>query len=197
LIATPAVIKSKKSLSPGVGGQYEPLNPIKSKSTIELLSHASQDVKMLNKQVERSLNQTKDYFNWLKSKPIIAPMHGLLSLASGFGARIDPFRFTPSFHSGLDFSSNFGAPFYATAKGKVIEASWHEGYGNQILIDHGDGYRTRYAHASRIYVKPGMVVEQNALLGSVGNTGRSTGPHLHYEVIRSGERMDPVKMLLK
>jgi murein DD-endopeptidase MepM/ murein hydrolase activator NlpD len=197
LIATPAAIKREKSLSSGVGGQYEPLNPIKSKSTIELLSHTSQEIKMLNKQVERSLSQTQGYLNWLKSKPIIAPMHGSLSLASVFGARIDPFRFTPSFHAGLDFSSNSGTPFYATAKGKVIEAGWHEGYGNQILIEHGDGYRTRYAHASRLYVKPGMMVEQNALLGAVGNTGRSTGPHLHYEVIKSGERIDPAKMLFK
>lgn len=195
LIATPTVIKKDKTLSSGVGGQYLPLGSIKSKSTLAQLSHVSKDIRMLNKQIDHSLNQTHDYLNWLKSKPIIAPLHGSCSLASMFGARIDPFRFTPSFHSGLDFSSTYGTPFYATAKGKVIEAGWHEGYGNQVLIDHGDGYKTRYAHANKLYVKKGMTVDQNAVLGSIGSTGRSTGPHLHYEVIKSGEKIDPALML--
>jgi murein DD-endopeptidase MepM/ murein hydrolase activator NlpD len=196
LIATPATIKKEKLLSSGVGGQYLPLVTTKSKSTLAQLSHVSKNIKMLNNQIDQSLDQTTDYLNWLKSKPIIAPIHGPLSLASVFGARIDPFRFTPSFHAGLDFSSGQGTPFYATAKGKVIEAGWHEGYGNQVLIDHGGGYKTRYAHANKLYVKKGMVVEQNTLLGAIGSTGRSTGPHLHYEVIKSGVKIDPADMLL-
>jgi murein DD-endopeptidase MepM/ murein hydrolase activator NlpD len=122
LIATPAAIKKEKSLSSGIGGQYLPLDSIKSKSTLAKLSHVSKDIKMLNNQLDESLNQTQDYLNWLKSRPVIAPIRGAFSLASVFGARIDPFRFTPSFHAGLDFSSSQGTPFYATAKGKVIEA---------------------------------------------------------------------------
>lgn len=195
LMATPAAIKKENSFSSGVGGQYLPLNSIKSKSTLAQLSHVSKNIKMLNSQLDQSLGQTRDYLNWLKSRPIIAPIHGSFSLASMFGVRIDPFRFTPSFHAGLDFSSTQGTPFYATAKGKVIEAGWHEGYGNQVLIDHGGGYKTRYAHANKLYVKKGMIVDQNTLLGAIGSTGRSTGPHLHYEVIKSGVKIDPAKML--
>ena len=77
----------------------------------------------------------------------------------------------------------------------MIEAGWRSGYGNQVLIDHGDGYSTRYAHAELLYVKQGAFVEQNMLLGLIGSTGRSTGPHLHYEVIKNGDKIDPIKVL--
>lgn len=196
VLATPASIKKQKSLSAGIGGQYQPLSATKPKSTLARISNVSKELKMLNRQLDESLEQTNQYFDWLKSKPIIAPIHGAVSLVSNFGARIDPFRFTPSFHGGLDFSASQGSQFFATAKGKVIQAGWHEGYGNQVLIDHGDGYRTRYAHAYRLFVKEGMLVDQNTLLGVVGSTGRSTGPHLHYEVIKSGVKIDPAQMLL-
>jgi murein DD-endopeptidase MepM/ murein hydrolase activator NlpD len=194
-LATPAVIRKDKPLSSSMGGKFEPLEPIKSQSPLMLFSHASRDIKLLNKQLDQAVIATRDYLNWLKSKPISVPVHGTLSLASGFGARTDPFTFQPSFHPGLDFQSGIGTPFYATAKGRVVEAGWVSGYGNQIVIDHGDGFSTRYAHAERLYVKRGAMVDQNTLLGAVGSTGRSTGPHLHYEVIKNGDRIDPIKLL--
>ena len=194
-LATPAVIRKDKPLSSSMGGKFEPLEPIKSQSPLKLFSNASRDIKLLNKQLDQTVLATRDYINWLKSKPISVPVHGTLSLASGFGARTDPFTFQPSFHPGLDFQSVIGTPFYATAKGRVVEAGWVSGYGNQIVIDHGDGFSTRYAHAERLYVKRGAMVDQNTLLGAVGSSGRSTGPHLHYEVIKNGDRIDPIKLL--
>ena len=195
VMATPAVIRKDKSGLTGMGGRFEPLEPTQSSSPLKLFSHTARDVELLNNQVDQSVVNTKRYMDWLESKPISAPIHGPISLASGFGARTDPFSFAPSFHPGLDFPSNIGTPFFAAAKGKVVEAGWRAGYGNQIVVDHGDGYSTRYAHAERLYVKLGAVVQQNALLGAVGSTGRSTGPHLHYEVIVSGEKIDPTKLL--
>jgi murein DD-endopeptidase MepM/ murein hydrolase activator NlpD len=195
LLATPAIIRKDKPASSGIGGQFEPLDPIESSSPLKLFSHTSRDIQLLNQQLEKSMLSTKQYLSWLESKPINVPVHGDISLASGFGARTDPFTFKPSFHPGLDFQSVTGTPFFAAAKGRVVQSGWIPGYGNQIVIDHGDGFSTRYAHASKLYVKQGVLVQQNTLLGAVGSTGRSTGPHLHYEVIHGSERIDPVKLL--
>ncbi len=195
LLATPAIIRKDKPTAPGMGGEYEPLSPIKSPSPLKLFSHTSKDIQLLNKQLDKSVLATKHYLDWLESKPINVPIHGELSLASGFGARTDPFNFKPSFHPGLDFQSITGTPFFSAAKGRVVQSGWIPGYGNQLVIDHGDGFSTRYAHASKLYVKEGVVVQQNTLLGEVGSTGRSTGPHLHFEVIKGSERIDPVKIL--
>ena len=195
LIATPAILRKDKPSSSGMGGQFEPLDPIESSSPLKLFSHTSRDIQLLNKQLEQSMLSTKRYLDWLESKPVNVPIHGDISLASGFGARTDPFTFKPGFHPGLDFQSVTGTPFFAAAKGRVVQSGLIPGYGNQIVIDHGDGFSTRYAHASKLYVKQGMFVQQNTLLGAVGSTGRSTGPHLHYEVIKGGERIDPIKLL--
>lgn len=192
LSATPAVIRKDKSISPGLGGRFEPIEQIKSASPLALFSHAHRDIKLLNQQLDRAVTGSSRFVNWLKSKPIGLPLQGSLSLASGFGSRTDPFTFKPSFHAGLDFDAVAGTPFFATASGRVIEAGWQQGYGNQILIDHGDGFSTRYAHAERVYVKQGTIVEQGTVLGAIGSTGRSTGPHLHYEVIHNGSKKDPL-----
>ena len=196
LMATPVILGKEKLALLSVGGQYQPIKNHESKSLLVLFSQSSLDLKHLNKRLDQSIAKTKQYVDWLKSKPISLPIHGSLSLASGFGTRIDPFELNPSFHAGLDFSSAKGTPFYAAAKGKVTAAGWHASYGNQVLIDHADGFSTRYAHAEKLYVTPGMFVEQSSLLGAVGSTGRSTGPHLHYEVMKNGERIDPAQFFL-
>ncbi len=120
------------------------------------------------------------------------PEKFLRTMASGYGTRIDPVYGTPKFHEGLDFSAPIGTPVYATADGTVQSAGWSGAYGNLIEIGHGYNYQTRYAHLSKMKVRAGQSVKRGDLIGEIGNTGKSTGPHLHYEVRYRGQPMNPV-----
>ena len=126
--------------------------------------------------------------------PSIQPISelNLKQMASGYGVRVDPVYGTTKFHEGMDFASDIGTPVYATGDGNVTEAEWNSGYGNMITIDHGYNYTTRYAHLSKILVNAGQKVKRGDLIGEVGNTGKSTGPHLHYEVRYDGKPQNPV-----
>jgi murein DD-endopeptidase MepM/ murein hydrolase activator NlpD len=115
--------------------------------------------------------------------------------SSNFGYRIDPFSGSQSFHEGIDFPSDSGTPFVAAASGKVIEAGWHPQYGKIVEIDHGNGLVSRYAHASRVLVQDGELVVRGQRVGAVGSTGRSTGPHLHFEVRLNGVPQNPARFL--
>jgi murein DD-endopeptidase MepM/ murein hydrolase activator NlpD len=126
--------------------------------------------------------------------PAIQPVSNedLTRMASGYGYRLDPFYRTSSFHSGMDFTADIGTEVFATGDGVVQKTSndgW--GYGNHVILDHGFGYTTVYGHLSKIVVSPGQIVKRGQLIGHVGNTGRSTGPHLHYEVRRGGNPLNP------
>jgi murein DD-endopeptidase MepM/ murein hydrolase activator NlpD len=124
------------------------------------------------------------------------PIGDSSEMTSTFGKRANPFGFGGSeFHNGLDFIDEYGAPVLATAPGKVIEAGYNGGYGNQIAIQHAHGYQTLYAHLSEIGVKVGDRVERGEVIGALGNTGRSTGPHLHYEVHLENQPLDPQNFL--
>lgn len=120
------------------------------------------------------------------------PQKYMRALASGYGVRRDPVYGTMKFHEGLDFSAPPGTPIYATADGVVKWADWRTSYGNLVEIDHGYNYTTRYAHMSEIIARPGQSVKRGDLIGLVGSTGKSTGPHLHYEVRYRGEPQNPV-----
>lgn len=127
--------------------------------------------------------------------PAIQPVSNedLTRFASGFGYRIHPIYKTVKFHAGADFTAPRGAEVYATGDGKVIKSdNKSRGYGNQIVIDHGYGYKTRYAHLQAYHVKAGDYVKRGELIGFVGSTGLSTAPHLHYEVLKNGNAIDPV-----
>lgn len=115
--------------------------------------------------------------------------------SSSFGWRVDPFTGQMAFHEGLDFMAEVGTPIYAAASGIVTTAEHTPDYGNIVKVDHGDGVETRYAHASRILVKPGQRVEKGQLIAEIGNTGRSTGAHLHFEVRLNGIALDPRRYL--
>jgi len=117
--------------------------------------------------------------------------------SSSYGWRQDPFLGVRAFHSGLDFSAAHGEPIVATAGGVVVEASYGRNYGKFITIKHGDGLQTRYAHASKLFVKKGDLVNKNDIIALVGNTGRSTGPHLHYEIRLNGRPLDPTNYIRK
>jgi len=130
-----------------------------------------------------------------KFLPTLAPVDGGW-LSSSFGWRIDPFSGQKSFHEGLDFPSESGTSIVAAASGKVIFADVHPQYGKLVEIDHGNGLVTRYAHASKLFVKEGDFVVRGQKLAAVGSTGRATGPHLHFEVRLNGVPQNPARFLL-
>lgn len=127
--------------------------------------------------------------------PAIQPISNkqLMALASGFGLRTHPIYKVKKMHAGIDFAAAMGTPIYATADGKVanVEVKF-SGYGKMVEVDHGFGYRTRYAHMHDFAVRTGQTVKRGDLIGYVGNTGLSTAPHLHYEVMINGQHVDPV-----
>jgi murein DD-endopeptidase MepM/ murein hydrolase activator NlpD len=127
--------------------------------------------------------------------PIRKPINGELDTTSGFGVRLDPFLHSPAMHTGLDFRGETGEPVHATANGSVTHAGWSGGYGRMVEIDHGNGFATRYGHLSAIEVEVGQSVRIGQTVGRVGSTGRSTGPHLHYETRVDGEAVDPQRFL--
>jgi murein DD-endopeptidase MepM/ murein hydrolase activator NlpD len=145
-------------------------------------------VKLVRGQVER-LTRT------LGTVPIRKPMTGELEWTSGYGMRADPFIRAPAMHTGLDIRADTGEPARATAAGTVTMAGWNGGYGKMVEVDHGNGFATRYAHLSAIDVEVGQAVRIGQIVGKVGSTGRSTGPHLHYETRVDGDAVDPQRFL--
>ena len=129
-----------------------------------------------------------------KCIPAIQPVanKNLKRMASGYGRRVDPIYGTARFHEGMDFSANIGTDVYATGNGTVESVGWESGYGKCIVIDHGYGYKTRYAHLNDYNVRRGEKVIRGQVIGEVGNTGKSTGAHLHYEVLVKGRHVNPV-----
>jgi len=143
------------------------------------------------KQLDKLIKNRSDLVN---SIPAIMPVANkdLKRMASGFGYRLDPFYHTFSFHGGMDFTAEVGTEVYATGDGKISKVSQETwGYGNHIIVHHGHGYTTLYGHLSRFAVRPGEKVKRGQLIGYVGNTGRSTGPHLHYEVRKNDNPLNP------
>ncbi len=131
----------------------------------------------------------------LASIPAIQPVSNvdLTRLASGYGYRIHPVYKTLKFHAGVDFTAPQGTDIYATGDGVVVRAdSRSRGYGNMVVIDHGFGYSTKYAHMYEMDVRPGQKVKRGEKIGAVGNTGLSTAPHLHYEVLKDGKHVNPI-----
>ena len=133
-----------------------------------------------------------DMVSHIPAVPPILPKRGSYRMASPFGYRVDPVYGGTRFHAGQDFAADVGYPVYVTGDGVVEKVNYgFSGYGNEIIIDHGFGYKTRYAHLSRIDVAKGMKVLRGDQIGAVGRTGKATGPHLHYEVIYRGNAINP------
>lgn len=167
---------------------------------LELLTRMNQQIDLLEHQIysqSLSFDQLKEAAGEQKDKiariPSVLPIHiGQFTMSSGYGYRRDPVYGTAKFHSGLDFAAPTGTPVFATADAKVEVADRKPIYGNCIDLDHGFNYKTRYAHLSQILVKPGEEVKRGQLIGKVGSTGKSSGSHLHYEVLFKGEPQNPV-----
>jgi murein DD-endopeptidase MepM/ murein hydrolase activator NlpD len=139
--------------------------------------------------------QAQDLTSTLTYVPLRRPLTGELDMSSPFGVRMDPFVREAAMHTGIDFRGTTGDPVHATAAGKVSKAGWEGGYGQMVEIDHGEGLATRYGHLSEIDVRVGQNVHIGQVIGRVGSTGRSTGPHLHYETRVNGEAVNPTRFL--
>jgi murein DD-endopeptidase MepM/ murein hydrolase activator NlpD len=168
-----------------VGG---PFVPVKLGADAGAFERQLYRINVTRAQMER-LNRT------LALVPYRKPVIGEVEFTSGFGVRSDPFLGRPAMHTGLDFRAATGDPVRATANGKVVSSGWTGGYGRMVEIDHGNGLSTRYGHLSEINVKVGDLIKIGQVIGAVGSTGRSTGPHLHYETRIDGDAVDPQKFL--
>ncbi len=124
--------------------------------------------------------------------PFAQPVHASVRRTSGFGYRRDPIRGGTRLHAGMDWAGAYGTPIYASADGVVSHAGWQSGYGRLVKIDHAFGIETRFAHLSKITVKVGQRVSRGDLIGGMGNSGRSTGTHLHYEVRVNDDPVNPM-----
>ncbi len=175
-------------------------NELLQKTNSQIVVETTRKINSLKKQIyvqsksyDEILYLSKNRDKMLQALPAIQPVANkdLKRVASGFGYRYDPIYHTRRFHKGMDFSAPRGTDIYATGNARVIYAGWKSGYGKCVYLSHGYGYITRYAHMSRIKVKKGQRVKRGEVIGLVGNTGKSTGPHLHYEVRKNGKVMNP------
>lgn len=184
----------------GYGGtnRYEQLMDM---ADAKLVINTTQKMDLLSKQLyiqsksfDDVVDMCKNHDQMLKCIPAIQPISNkdLRRTASGYGTRIDPIYGTTKFHAGMDFSAPLGTDVYATGDGTVVKVGWETGYGNTVEIDHGFGYMTRYAHLQEFKTQVGKKVVRGEVIAGVGSTGKSTGPHLHYEVHVKGEVVNPV-----
>jgi murein DD-endopeptidase MepM/ murein hydrolase activator NlpD len=163
--------------------------------TTKRLDVISKELVIQSKSLDEIAKLAKDKEKLLASIPAIQPVKNedLRQMASGFGYRSDPFTKIRKFHAGMDFSARTGTPIYATGDGVVVAADNRlSGYGNRVVIRHGFGYETLYGHMSRFKAKSGQKVKRGDVIGYVGSTGRSEAPHLHYEVHKNGEVVNPL-----
>lgn len=182
-------------------GSFEKYDDLRKLPNSELLIALNQELDKLNKEFklqsssfDQLLAMAKNKKDYLSRIPAIQPVanKNLDRIGSGFGYRTDPFYRTQRFHAGIDFTAPRGVEVYATADG-VVESVTSEiwGYGQHIIINHGNGFKTLYGHLSKFKVKRGQKVTRGQLIGLIGSTGKSTGPHLHYEVHKNGEKLNP------
>ncbi len=178
-------IKPGKAPKAGAGG---PFVPVEMADNEALFEQQVRRIRLSRAHLGR-LSKT------LLSVPVRQPVAGKMRFSSNFGMRLDPFLRRPAMHTGLDFRGDPGDPIRATAIGRVVSARWSGGYGRMIEIDHGKGLSTRYGHLSRILVRKGQRVRIGQTIGKMGSTGRSTGPHLHYETRVDGKAVNPKTFL--
>jgi murein DD-endopeptidase MepM/ murein hydrolase activator NlpD len=186
----------------GIGGinRYKSLERFKDDAEIVIntskkLDRLAKQLYIQSKSFDEIIELAKQKEQMLAAIPAIQPVSNkdLKRMASGYGMRIDPHYKTPAFHAGMDFTAPTGTPIYATGDGTVIRADRaSRGYGNHVRIDHGFGYTTLYAHMSKTNVKVGSEVKRGEIIGYVGNTGKSVGPHLHYEVRKNDKPVNPI-----
>lgn len=183
----------RASASAARGGPYVPAD----RASMEQVSSLLQSI-------DEKADHRGDLFTWIESRLLERRLQSLtvpstkpvdVAIGSGFGFRSDPITGRSALHTGLDFPAEPGTPVVAAAGGVVVTSEWHPAYGNLLEVDHGQGLVTRYGHNQSVVVKRGDLVKRGQTIATVGNTGRSTGPHLHFEVLLEGAPQDPEKFL--
>ncbi len=187
--------------SSGFGGSNR-YGYLKDLPNSEIVIETTKKMDILRKQLyiqsnslDELITMGKNMEQKLRCIPAIQPVSNkdLKRTASGYGMRMDPIYRIPMFHAGMDFTADIGTPIYATGDGIVTHSSWKQGYGNCVIIDHGYDFETLYAHLDKYKVRAGQKVSRGEVIATVGNTGKSTGPHLHYEVLHKGRPDNPAK----
>jgi len=196
--AAPSAPVEKKAKM-GMGGPHRSVAPdapiFAAPGTVsDTMDVAHEQFQRLNASLTRLQSEWQKQLTWLEYMPTGLPVAGAPAYSSRFGVRVDPFTGQPARHEGLDFSAVPGTPILATASGVVARVANDPQYGRMVDIDHGNGYMTRYAHTRAVYVKDGEQVKRGMTIAAVGSTGRSTGPHLHYEVHKNGP-LNPERFL--
>ncbi len=185
----------------GTGGNSMKYKRYENMEYGDLVIEISKKIELIEKKLasqSKSFDQvfdlTKEKQKMIKSIPSIQPVSNrdLTRIASGFGLRMHPIYKIIKMHKGMDFTAPIGTEIYATGDGVVEKVGWVGGYGKTIMINHGFGYKTRYAHCSKYNCRKGQKVKRGDLIGFVGNTGQSSGPHLHYEVFKNNRQINPV-----
>lgn len=200
-LATPAPVKNKLTETTGIG-RGGPLKPFSfkidpNKSIDKNFHETVQSSKELNQILTKFKNDWSQQFDWLNQLPIGIPVASQFgSMSSNYGMRIDPFTKNLAHHSGIDFQANPGTGIVASGYGTISKVGTDSIYGKFVEIIHAEGFISKYAHAQKIFVKSGEQVSKGQLIAEVGSTGRSTGPHLHYEIIRNGNHLNPAQVLL-
>lgn len=198
---TPSVVVRSRPQARAQGGvfkqQREGRSPQFSGSVLDALHDFSQSTRSKNHSLAERLTAWQNDIAWLESLPISLPvLPSNANLSSGFGERADPFSRRRAMHTGLDFELPMQTPVLAAGAGTVIEAGWDGAYGYTVVIRHRDDYTSRYAHASELLVREGNTVSKGQPIARSGNSGRSTGPHLHFEVLKNGQPIDPAQVLV-
>ena len=185
----------------GTGGNPMKYDKYKNIAHRELVIDIAKKIEKIEKQLVAQSRSYDEVIQLIKTKgeilhsiPSIQPINNadLTRLASGFGMRMHPIYKIMKLHTGMDFTAKSGTEIYAAGDGVVEKANWMSGYGQIVIIDHGFGYKTRYAHCSKYNIKKGQKVKRGDLIGYVGNTGRSVSAHLHYEVHKNGRAINPI-----
>ena len=184
-LETARFAQHSKARTSDTGGPFLPLPKVGTVSGFDALLHG----------LKVHLEEHDELSRTISLLPLRQPLAGRLEITSGYGARKDPFGMGWALHPGVDLRAEEGTIVRATAAGKIVNASYAGGYGNMVEIEHGEGVSTRYGHLSAILVSEGAFVSAGTPIGRVGSTGRSTGPHLHYETRIDGEPVDPLRFL--
>lgn len=197
-LATPVPVKRLSPNAGNKGGAYQPIafQLLPQQTLVDELDHVLGNTSSMQQGIRDLEHSWREQYEWLSQLPTGSPIQNQLGLSSNFGSRLDPFTKLLAQHPGIDFSAPSGTPIIASGNGTVTTVGYDAAYGRFLEISHSDGFASKYAHARKIHVRQGQVVQRGQIIAEVGSTGRSTGPHLHYEITHHGRHVNPMQFLI-